>query len=74
MAVLAGDEYTRSGAMRYMNLLIALSQSDFTVTEVKRAIGFVERVSLSLSNLRSDQMADLVDLIQSNRKAFNDGF
>jgi hypothetical protein len=74
IAGLAGHEYTRTNAIRYMNLLIEVSRSPFVSTDVKRAIGFVERFSLSLCNLKPDQMAELVEMIQENRKADSDGF
>ncbi len=74
LPALAGDEYTRTNAIRYMNLLIEMSRSEYIATDVRGAIGFVERFSLSLYNLRSEQMADLVEIVKKNRASFDDGF
>jgi hypothetical protein len=45
-----------------MSLLIKMSRSEYVATDVRRVIGFVERFSLSLCNLRSK-----VEIVKKNR-------
>lgn len=74
MAALAGEGYSRADSIKYMNFLIRMTYSPYIATETKRAIGFVERVTLSFSNLSSAQLSDVVEKIQERRRRLDDGF
>lgn len=69
LAALAGEGYSRQDAIGHIRLLMEMSRSPYISTDVKRAIGFVQSFTFSLSNLSSIQMAEVVEIIHENKQA-----
>ncbi|MBD2629884.1 hypothetical protein [Trichormus variabilis] len=74
LALLAGEEYSRETAIEHIKILMEVSRSPYISTDLKRAIWFVQSFTFSLSNLNPKQMAELVDVIDKQRKALTEGF
>ncbi|MBD2570024.1 hypothetical protein [Anabaena lutea] len=74
LALLAGEGYSRETAIEHIKILMEVSRSPYISTDLKRAIGFVQSFTFSLSNLSPNQMTELVDVIEKQRKALAEGF
>jgi len=74
LALLAGDGYSREQALDHIRVLVEVSRSPYISRDVKRAIGFVQSFTFSLSNLNPEQMGDLISAVSKRKEEIADSF